>query len=142
MTESMNNDDLLTVLAQSLTDHQPPADAIEAAYAAHGRRTLEADLARLLDDSQVEVVLFRDDAYSRQLTYSADQGSIEIAVDNDRFEVVVTPGPVSIVLHRPDGQAQLNVDRAGRISGEGVTGPVRFEVTWADGSTLTPWITL
>lgn len=142
MTESMNNDDLLTVLAQSLADHRPPTDAIEAAYAAYGRRTLDADLARLLEDSQIEVVLFRDDAYSRQLSYTADQGSIEVAVDNDRFEVVATPVPISIVLHRPDAAARLDPDGDGRITGEGVAGPVRFEVTWAGGSTITPWITL
>lgn len=142
MTESMNDDELLTLLAESLAEDRPPAAAIDAAYAAFEWRNLDADLARLLEDSQIEVVLFDTAAYSRVLSYIAEHGSVEVGVDYDRFEVVVSPRPQSVRLCQPDGHIELDVDADGRATADGITGSVRFEITWADGSTTTPWLTL
>ncbi len=142
MTEPMNDDDMLTLLGESLSDDQPPAEALELAYASFGWRTLEADLAQLIDDSQVEVVGFHHGAYSRLLTYDSALGTIEVGVGDDTFEVVAAPTPQRIMAHRPMVSAEVDLDLNGRASGSGVTGPVRFEVEWETGSVVTPWMTL
>lgn len=142
MTAPMNDDELLTLLAESLADDRPPADAIEAAYAAYGWRTLEADLAQLIEDSQVEVVGFRDAAYSRIVSYETDLGTIEVSIASDAVQVVIDPLPAELVLRRTADSRELPVDDAGRASASGLSGPIRFEITWPEGSALTPWLTL
>lgn len=137
-----DDDDLLTLLAQALADDQPPAHAMEAAYAALEWRTIDAELAALLDDSQVEVMLFDSATYSRVLSYRAEHGSIEVGLADDRLEVVVGPPPVEVTMLQPEEATELELDENGRAEADGVSGSVRFRITWADGSTLTPWITL
>lgn len=142
MTAPMNDDDLLTLLREALVGDTPPADAMEAAYAAHGWRTLDADLAKLIEDNQVEVVGFRDAAFSRIVSFETDAGTIEVAIDNDLVVANLTPVPAKLVLRRTTDSRELAVDEAGRASASGVSGPIRFEITWADTTTLTPWLTL
>ncbi|MDH3679298.1 MAG: hypothetical protein OEV40_05035 [Acidimicrobiia bacterium] len=142
MTAPMNDDKLLSLLGESLADDRPSADAIEAAYAAFGWRTLDADLAQLIEDSQVEVVGFRDAAFSRIVAYETDLGTIEVSIDNDRFQAEIAPVPTKLVLRRTTDSRELPLDDAGRASASGVSGPVRFEIFWTGGSALTPWLTL
>ncbi|MCP3913443.1 MAG: hypothetical protein GY713_21150 [Actinomycetia bacterium] len=138
----MNDDDMLILLGESLSNDQPPVEAVELAYASFGWRTLEADLAGLIDDIQVEVVGFRLGAYSRLLTYDSAFGTIEVGVEDDAFEVVAAPTPQRVVAHRPTVSAEVDLDQSGRASSSGISGPVRFEVEWEAGSVVTPWITL
>jgi hypothetical protein len=138
----MNDDDVLSLLAESLADDQPPAVAVEGAYAAYGWRNLDAELARLIEDSQVEVVGFRDAAYSRVVSYETEHGTVELSVDHQIFSITVSPQPQKLVLRQLSGGRQLAVDDAGRASASDVHGPTRFEITWAGGSALTPWVTL
>lgn len=142
MTAPMNDDKLLSLLGESLADDRPPTDAIEAAYAAYGWRTLDADLAQLIEDSQVEVVGFRDAAYSRVVAYETDLGTIEVSIDNKHFRAEITPIPTKLVLRRTTDSRELAVNDAGQASASGVSGPVRFEIFWEQGSALTPWLTL
>lgn len=142
MTTPMNDDDLLTLLREALVGDEPPADAMEAAYAAHGWRTLDADLAQLIEDNQVEVVGFRDAAFSRIVSFETDAGTIEVSIDNDVVVADLTPRPTKLVLRRTTDSRELPVDDAGQASVSGVSGPIRFEITWADTTTLTPWLTL
>lgn len=142
MTAPMNDDKLLSLLGESLADDQPPADAIEAAYAAYGWRTLDADLAQLIEDSQVEVVGFRDAAFSRVVAYQTSFGTIQVSIDNNVFEASISPAPAKLLLRQTTDSRELAVNDAGRASASGVTGPVRFEITWPGGSALTPWLTL
>jgi len=143
MTTPMDDDNLLSLLSESLTDNQPPADAIEAAYAAYGWRTLEADLARLIEDNQIEVAGFREAAFSRVVAYETDTATVEVLIDNDVFEVRVDPVPPTLRLRQTTGTTELTLDDTGRARAHGVSGPVRFEVSWPDGkTTLTPWLTL
>ena len=142
MTTPMNDDDMLGLLAESLTDDQPPAAALELAYASFGWRTLETDLARLIDDSQVEVVGFRQGAYSRLLTYDSALGTIEVGLADDAFEVMAVPAAEQIQVVRSSSTDPLELDADGRARGSGLPGPVRFEVRWPTGSVVTPWLTL
>ncbi len=142
MTVPMNDDEMLTLLGESLNHDQPPVEALELAYASFGWRTLEADLAQLIDDSQVEVIGFHHGAYSRLLTYESALGRIEVGVDDDTFEVVTTPAAQRIVAHRPMASTTIDLDQTGRARSSGVGGPVRFEIEWETGSVVTPWMTL
>ena len=142
MTTPMNDDDLLTLLREALVGDEPPADAMEAAYAAHGWRTLDADLAQLIEDNQVEVVGFRDAAFSRIVAFETDAGSIEVSIDNDVVVATLTPSPTKLVLRRTTDSRELAIDDAGRASVSAVSGPIRFEITWGDATTLTPWLTI
>lgn len=142
MTTPMNDDKLLSLLSESLADDRPSPETVEAAYAAFGWRTLDADLAKLIEDSQVEVVGFREAAYSRIVTYETEVGAVEVSIDQDRFEILVTPAPTRLLLCQVPDSRELTVDGDGRASASAISGPVRFEITWPDGSTLTPWLTL
>lgn len=142
MTEAMSDEEILAHLTDLFADDNPPADAMEAAYAAFGWRTLDADLAQLLEDSQVEVVMFRQGAHARLLTYECAYGAIELGVDEQAFELVVRPGAQSVMVHRPWGSSRATLDADGRASGREAAGPIRFGVVWEGGSILTPWTTL
>ena len=138
----MHDDELLAALAEAVAADQPPEDARRAAYAAHGWRTVDAELARLLADEELEVVLFQDGGAARRLSYASGGGTIDVGIDGDRFEVAVNPAPRSLRLVQPSDTVDLAVDGLGRASGSGVAGPVRFEIDWSSGRAVTPWITL
>ena len=142
MTEPMNDDDVLSLLAESLDDDQPPVEVIEAAYAAYGWRDVDAAIARLVEDSQVEVVGFRHAAFSRVVAYETDHGTAELSIDHRAFAITVAPRPGKLVLRQPSSSRELAVDDAGRASASGIAGPVRFEIAWSTGTACTPWLTL
>jgi len=146
MTAPMNNDEIFALLAECLADDRPPVEAQEAAYEAYRWRNIDAELAKLIEDSPIEVVGFRHGAYSRLLTYNSAQGTIEVGVADDTFEVVAIPTPVEVRAHRRSGLLDVTIDveldSGGRGRGSGVSGSVRFEVVWPTGPVLTPWITL
>ena len=142
MTEAMNDDQMLRLLTEALTDYRAPDDAVEAAYMAYGWRTFDADLASLINDSQVEVVGFHRGAYSRRLDYESAHGSIEVGVHNHTFEIVVAPRPERITLCQQNATHELPIDDEGLATGSAPPGPIRFEVIWSQGSVLTPWTTL
>lgn len=141
MTTPMSNDKLLSLLAESLDDDRPPPDAIDAAYAAYGWRTLDADLAQLIEDSQVEVVGFREAAFSRIVAYRTEYGGIEVSIDGDHCQIDVDPAPTTLIARRTSGTSELDVDENGRATMAELSGPVRFEITWSTGRALTPWLT-
>ncbi|MEL7157763.1 MAG: hypothetical protein AAFN30_14335 [Actinomycetota bacterium] len=142
MTYEMSDEALFAHLSDLFADDRPPADAVEAAYAAFGWRTLDADLAELLEDSQVEVVMFRQGSHARLLSYECEQGAIELGVDDHAFELMVRPGAVAVVVHRPWGSSPLELDADGRAAATEPAGPIRFGIVWESGSILTPWTTL
>lgn len=142
MTAPMDDEELLSLVSQALAD-KPPDVALEAAYAAFGWRTLEADLAQLIEDTQVEVVGFEQaTTYSRLISYQTEAGTIELAIGEHRIEVAVSPQPTAVVLLRTDGSDVLDLDDSGRARTDGLAGSLRFEITWPHGSALTPWLTL
>ena len=142
MTSAMSDDEILAHLAAVLAEDRPPGDAMEAAYAAFGWRTLDADLARLVEDTQLEVVLFRQGSPSRRLSYESDHGTIALDVDDHSFELTVSPVARAVVVHRPWGSTELAVDAGGRATATGEPGPLRLGVVWDAGSAITPWTTL
>lgn len=142
MNPAMSDEELLAHLSAVLADDKPPSDAMEAAYAAFGWRTLDADLAQLIEDSQLEVVMFRQGSHARLLAYESEHGSIELGVDDHSVEITVLPAVGSVVLHRPWGPEGVDLDANGRATVEVASGPLRIAVRWPRGETLTPWTTL
>ena len=136
MTAPMNDDALLALVADAVAGDGPPPDVVEAAYAAFGWRTLDADLAQLFEP---EVVGFRHQPppAARVVTFRTDHGTIDVAIDGGQITVTATPPARSVLLRRPDG-----TEAPFPSSGGGVTGPVRLELTWPTGSATTPWFTL
>lgn len=142
MSEAMPDEEILSHLREMFAGDVPPPDAVQAAYAAFGWRTLDADLAQLIEDSQVEVVMFRQGSHARLLAYECEQGVVELGIDDHAFELVVRPAPVAVVVHRPSGSSPLELDADGRTSATEAAGPIRFGIVWDSGSILTPWTTL
>lgn len=150
MTGPMDDEHLLGLVAASLAGDRPPPEAVEAAYAAHGWRTLEADLARLIDDAAPEVVGFQQGPVcTRVVTFETWYGLIEVAIDPDGFDVVARPTPRRLVVRRPHDETDLALPGIGgdarlgvTVRGPAVTGPIRIEATWPAGRAVTPWITL
>lgn len=146
MSDDMDDEQLLRLVAASLGDDRPPADAVEAAYAAFAWRTLDADLAQLIEEAQPEVVGFLQPPVEPpgdpEVAFQTEHGEIRLQFDPGRVVVSATPPPVRVVLHRPDRHAELPVDPAGRAVATGVSGPSRFEVRWPGGSAVTPWLIL
>ena len=148
MTEPMPDDQLLALLAETLGDERPPADAVEAAYAAEGWRTIDVDLARLVDDVALEVAGFGTELWSRALAYTAGPARIDVVLHDDELEIGIAPAPAAVTIRWPTGAADLVVDTgsepgSGRFRWSGVVGPACLDVTWPDGSRArTPWMTV
>ncbi len=152
MTDQMDDDQLLRLVARSLGDDRPPANAVEAAYAAFAWRTLDADLAQLIEEAQPEVVGFHhpqaDTGPSplpvREMAFHTVHGEIRVLIDPDdgAVAVQVAPAPHRVVQRTPDTDRELAVDPSGRAPAPGASGPTRFEVIWATGTAVTPWLTL
>lgn len=133
MTAPMDDDALLALVADAVAGDGPPPDAVEAAYAAFGWRTLEADLAQLFEP-EVVGFLHQPHPAARVVTFTTDHGVIEVAIDGGHLAVTASPPASSVVLRRPDG-ATAPLSAA-------APGPVRLELTWPTGTALTPWFTL
>jgi hypothetical protein len=150
MTEPMNDDQLSALVADALADDRPPDDAVQAAYAAFGWRTLDADLAQLIEEAeagalpQPEVVGFGHEPLpARRAGFTTDHGTIEVSIGQHRLTVTASPRPLRVVLRQPAVAIELVVDASGRAGASGLSGPARLEFTWpSGGSALTPWFTL
>ncbi len=133
MTTPMDDDALLALVADAVAGDGPPPGAVEAAYAAFGWRTLEADLAQLFEP-EVVGFLHQPQPAARVVTFTTDHGVIEVAIDGGHLAVTASPPVDAVVLRRPDGTAEP--------IGRAEPGPARLELTWSTGTALTPWFTL
>ena len=133
MTEPMDDDALLALVAAAVAGDGPPPRAVEAAYDAFGWRTLEADLAQLFEP-EVVGFLHQPHPAARLVTFTTDHGVIEVAIDGGHLAVTASPPADEVVLRRPDGTT-APLGTAG-------PGPVRLELSWPSGTALTPWFTL
>lgn len=138
MTTPMDDDALLALVADAVAGDGPPPDAVEAAYAAFGWRTLEADLAQLFEP-EVVGFLHQPEPAARVVTFTTDHGVIEVAIDGGHVAVAASPPVEAVLLRRPDGTAEPlgSAEHLGTAPG-----PVRLELTWPTGTALTPWFTL
>lgn len=141
MTSPMDDNRLLSSLTEMLAD-PPPADAVDTAYAAFGWRDLDTQLARLVEDAQVEVVGFGHAAYSRIVSFEADAGFIELSIDNRRMMIETVPAASRVVLRRPGVVVETAPDDDGRVRVTELSGPVSFDIAWGARVVKTPWMTL
>ena len=145
MTTPMDDDQLLSLLAETLAEPPPPAEAVDAAYAAYGWRELDGQLARLVADEPVEVMGFGQATPTRVLVYAAEGATIEVAVGERSAVVTTDPVVGRIVVHGPTGTRRDGVATAalpGRREFNDLRGPVRFEIVAEGWQAFTPWITI
>jgi hypothetical protein len=119
-------------------DDGPPATTVELAKQSYGLRTLDAELAALTADSDVDaadVVLRQDDpGDARLLSFQAADLAVELEVTGagrhrHLFGQILPAGPVRIALHQPSSPDArwIDVDDRGRFMIENVsTGPIRL----------------
>ncbi len=140
-------DPTASALRRALADEPVPDHVLEAAKAAYTWRTIDAELATLSFDSAVTgAVGARADRATRELTFEADGGEVEVAVGTDGAVVgqIVPPQPATVEVIGPDGAVVVVTDDDGRfLIDEVPRGPVCFEIVTAAGHRIrTDWIVL
>lgn len=126
---------------------KPPAQVIEAAFAAGVWACLDYELAVLVADSADSAAtagVRADPSDLRQLTYSVNDLTIECELGSGALLGQVVPASgLQLELITPDGGSrQLEVDAEGRfLLRPQPTGPVGIRCTGAGRQTvLTPWL--
>lgn len=122
-----------------------PERALRAAYQARQMRSMEAELATLLYDSERDgdLLLTRgSEAEVRMLSLANDHLSVELSLLPDGETIVGELSPVDdapeVVVETGGGDDLLvEVDQFGRFRAT-VVGPIRIRVP---GKLVTPWIT-
>lgn len=123
-----------------------PERALRAAYQARQMRSLEAELATLLYDSERDgdLLLTRSsEAEVRLLSLANDHLSVELSLLPDGETIVGELSPVDdtrqvlVETRDSDDATAVEVDQFGRFRAT-VVGPIRIRVP---GKLVTPWIT-
>lgn len=139
---------LLAALRAELDAHDPvPTATLEAARAALSWRTVDAELAALMEDSALTGAGVRTSSGSRALTFECDTGVIVLEVlpdDESRTLVGQTDRQASLEVRHGGPPLTVQTDIHGRFRVEGVrAGPVSVRATFADapGSAIvTSWV--
>ncbi|MFY1638019.1 hypothetical protein ACN27F_32870 [Solwaraspora sp. WMMB335] len=148
------DDELLVRLDRLLARIDPvPPQVLSAAIASFDWRTLDTDLARLVDDSLSASAGVRG-AAARLLTFRAEALTVEVEMTRirDRLRIVgqlVPPQPARVRVERAGGEAahltSAEADALGRFTLDGLLpGPTRLVCATADGepAVYTEWIML
>lgn len=142
------DDALLRLVADALDHTHPvPEDAVEAARAAFGLGSVEADVARLVYDSlrdEPKVLLRAGDERHRALSFEAGSTVVELEVLDDRRTVIgqiEPPQAMDVVIESPAERSTVRTDELGRFRAAVPSGPFRICLTATNPSTVTPWIT-
>jgi len=141
----MNDDDLLSLLAESFDEVEPtPAAALDVAVAAIGMRDLDDRLAELIFDSwrQEHAGATRATATdARLLSFTGDGITLDVELHADGTTVLgqITPQGTHVVqLETADGSlVDVGADEFGRFRHAVPAGPVRLRVA---GRLVTPWV--
>lgn len=144
----MNEEELQNLLEKALEVADPVPDHVtEAAKAAYTWRTIDAELAELVYDSEgQEPVGVRGGDATRQVTFRAPGIEVEIMVIAEgRRRLVgqlVPPQEATVELRHGETVHDTATDRLGRFGFDSVpTGPVQVAVTTADGGRIvTDWM--
>lgn len=126
----------------------PPAWVLEAARAALGWRTLDADLAALIADSADELAPagVRSVGTLRLLSFETDSYAVDVEVEDSGADRRLTgtidpPGPGWLVAAHAQGTITATVDRGGRFIVVVPAGPVRLRFESDEGSAVvTDWV--
>jgi hypothetical protein len=151
MTPDDRDETLERRLREALEAEDPvPAHVLEAARAAIGWRTIDAELAELLTEEGKELAGVRGAGEAqRQLTFAAGAVELELLVDataGPRIDgQLVPPGPATVLLQATDGtDEEVRTDELGRFAFVAIAARrVRLAVRPDAGAALvTPWLAL
>jgi hypothetical protein len=146
------DDILMTRLREAFAGDRPPPATVELVKQMFGLRTVEAELAALIADSDVEpgAVAVRGDAQAtRLLTFESAGLAIEIEVtaagrDRRVLGQLVPPGPATIEARQPSEQEPrvTEADASGRFVLDGLRSePLSLTVHRAGSRVVTTeWI--
>ena len=151
MTTREPDDDLEIRLSRALDASDPiPEHVLEAARAAIGWRTIDAELAELLHEDSKELAGVRGgDAGPRHLTFTAGDVELELMLAGDRDTRIdgqlVPPAAATVLLQATDGtREEIRTDDLGRFAFVAVAARrIRVAVRPDAGVALvTPWLAL
>lgn len=139
-----DDDDLLADLARVLGRVDPPPDHVrEAAAAAIELRSLDAELAALLDDADelVDAGVRSGAAVAEPLVFEVDDVIVEVEVDDGQLHVQVAPAEsITIAVRAGRSVSEVTTDDLGRVSVVMPSDrPVRLELTVGDRQVVTDW---
>jgi hypothetical protein len=145
----LSDDELLGRLRVLLAEDDPvPAEVVSAARDIHSWPRIDAELARLVEDSLLSATAVRGDA-ARLLTFQADAVSLEIEVTEaaGRLQIlgqVLPPTAAQIRVEQPGDGVDVSVGQLGRFTAENLRpGPTRFICTLAEQAPVrTEWTLL
>ena len=152
MSESRERSEheLIAQLRAGLDEIDPvPEDVSTFAKAALGWRQIDAELASLTFDSDVETpAAVRSTTTTRMLTFEAGEWSVDIEYDPATRQLLgqVTPETrVTVAIHHDEETSQATSDDRGRFEFEGIgVGPMSLGLHDSDGEVLakTEWTVL
>lgn len=145
----LSDDELLGRLRDLLAGDDPvPAEVVAAARDIHSWPSIDAEIARLVEDSLLSAAEVRGDA-ARLLTYQADAVSLEIEVTESagRLQIlgqVMPPNAARIRVEQPGDGVDATVGDRGRFTAENLRpGPTRFICTLGEQAPVrTEWTLL
>lgn len=148
MSDQQEHDDrLLAELAQALGPPDAPRAAVDAARAVFTWRTIDAELAALVHDSELAgppVGVRGDRATLRSLTYQRDEVVIDVAVDADGLVGQVVPAREGTIDVQVAGSLErtVDVDAVGSFTVRPLPdGPFRLVHGSGGRRIVTGWIT-
>lgn len=144
------DDELAQLLTEALAQAQPvPDHLVHAANSAYTWRTIDAELAQLVFDSQTDgLVGVRTEDGPRQITFEAPGLEIEVMVTGEQRQLVgqlVPPQPATIELAVGDTIMTEQTDDLGRFRFDELDpGPIRLALIDGTNSrrVQTEWVVI
>jgi len=149
-TPAALSDDELEQLLRAVADQADPVPelVLEQARAAYTLRTLDAELAELVLDSDDEgAALVRGGDDLRMLAFRGDSLSVEVEVarTGDRWSLrgLATGATGAVEVETTEGTVSAVLDARGRFVADDLApGSLRLHLTAADGTRVTTsWVT-
>ncbi|WP_086669208.1 hypothetical protein [Lentzea kentuckyensis] len=134
----MNDDDFLDVLRAAADEFDPvPAGVVRDASAALALRTLDAELAELVESA----ALVRGEG-PLTLAFESERVAINLEIDDDMVRGLVTGAEGEAVVETPRSRRAVPITDGRFTATEVPRGLVRVRVTAADGTpVVTRWTT-
>lgn len=136
----MTDDELAAELAAALADRRAPREVTEAAKGLFTWRTIDAELAALVDDSLVDegAALTRAAERLRSVTFEAGEIAILLEIDAAADRIVGQLEPGSAATVRVGSGDTVAADELGRFIAAlpPAAGPLELRVEFPDGRTV------
>jgi hypothetical protein len=149
--EALPDDELLSALALALRELDPvPAGVVETGKTALSWRTVDAELAELVADTEVETAGASRVRAPRILTFAADDTTLVLEVTEEQngrrlLGQIVAPRRAGIEAAHRFGTVTVETDDLGRFRIEHFpAGPIRLSlrVPGKASTVITPWVNI